>query len=81
MAVNQAKRRSWEDFLEIISPSSTTTKLWRTVIAWQLAEATGNTQEANGFTENPKEAVEELATYYSERSATSGDFPDEKIDS
>ncbi|XP_062534266.1 uncharacterized protein LOC134203408 [Armigeres subalbatus] len=72
-AISKAKEQSWENFVAKISPSSTTTELWRTVNTLR-----GNRQQrpvvlkrTDGYTDNPEEAAEELAKVYCERSATS----------
>jgi ribonuclease HI len=72
-AISEAKEQSWEKFVGKISPSSTTTELWRTVntLRGSRQQRTVVLKRANGFTEDPEEAAEELAKYYSERSATS----------
>lgn len=58
-AVNQAKQQSWEDFVAKISPSSTTTELWR--LRGNRQQRPVVLKKVNGFTDNPEEAAEELA--------------------
>jgi exonuclease III/ribonuclease HI len=72
-AVNQAKKQSWENFVAKISPNSTTTELWRrmNILRGSRQQRTVVLKRADGFTDNPEEAAEELAKFYSERSATS----------
>ncbi|XP_062542164.1 uncharacterized protein LOC134210157 [Armigeres subalbatus] len=71
--VKQAKEQSWEKFVERITPSSTTTELWRTVntLRGSRQQRSVVIKSADGFTNNPEEVAEELAEYYSKRSATS----------
>ncbi|XP_058448897.1 uncharacterized protein LOC131428855 [Malaya genurostris] len=72
-AIKEAKEHSWENFVATISPDSSTTKLWQTVncLRGSRQQRTIVVKGADGFIDNPEEAAEELASHYSERSATS----------
>jgi hypothetical protein len=68
-----AKEKSWESFVTKISPSCTTTELWRKIntLRGNRSQHTIAIRHTDGFTENPEVVAEELAKMYSQRSATS----------